>query len=78
MSKILLEVQSQLADRAISDNDLRTRFPNLQDMWNKIQELKREMNQAKKEAADLAAKPYLEAIETMEKQYATISKLGGS
>jgi hypothetical protein len=44
-------------------------------LWSQIQDLKREMNQAKKEAADEAAKPYLEAIEKIERRYAIVIKL---
>lgn len=44
-------------------------------MWDQIQEIKLEMNAAKKAAAEEAAKPYLEAIEKIEKRYAMYLKL---
>lgn len=47
----------------------------VQELWGQIQNLKLEMNQAKKEAAEEAAKPYLEAIEKIERRYAMFLKL---
>ena len=44
-------------------------------MWDQIQELRLEMNAAKKLAAEEAAKPYLEAIASIEKRYAMYLKL---
>ena len=43
---------------------------NLQKLFQQKQALIAEMNQAKRQAADEAAKPYLEAIEAVDKTYA--------
>lgn len=43
---------------------------NLQKLFQQKQALIAEMNQAKRAAADSAAKPYLEAIESVDKIYA--------
>ena len=44
-------------------------------MWEQIQALRLEMNAAKKAAAEEAAKPYLEAIDKIERRYAMYLKL---
>jgi ribulose kinase len=50
----------------------------LQGLWGQIQDLRAEMNEAKKAAAAEAAKPYLEAIEQIEKRYAMFLKLSST
>lgn len=42
----------------------------LQQLFDQKQKLVAEMNRAKREAADAAAKPYLEAIKTVDETYA--------
>jgi hypothetical protein len=46
-----------------------------QALFDSLQDLKQEMNEAKKQAAAEAAKPYLDAMETIEKRYALLLKL---
>lgn len=50
----------------------------LQGLWSQMQALRAEMNEAKKQAAAEAAKPYLEAIDQIEKRYAMFLKLSSS
>jgi DNA primase len=54
---------------AVAENE------SLQEMLVQIQELKDEMNEAKKAAMIEAAKPYLEAIKNLEENYALYLKL---
>ena len=49
--------------------------PALQEMWEKMQDLREEMNAAKKAASFEAAKPYLELILEIEKRYAVLLRL---
>lgn len=44
-------------------------------LFDQLQELKDEMNQAKKEAAAKAAEPYLETMQQIESKYALLLKL---
>ena len=57
--------------RAIANND------SLKVMWNDKQALLAEMNQAKKAAAEAAAKPYLELISEIDQQYAFLLQMIG-
>ena len=52
--------------------------PALQEMWEKMQDLREEMNTAKKAASIEAAKPYLELISEIEKRYAVLLRLSTS
>lgn len=47
----------------------------LQELWKEKQELIVQMNAAKKAAAELAAKPYMDAIAEIDEMYATILAL---
>ena len=49
----------------------------LQELWQEIQELKKERNKAKKLASIAASEPYDNAIEELERQYALFVKLMG-
>jgi hypothetical protein len=75
---ILASVRKRLLELGASemagqqDNDM------LKGLWNQMQDLRAEMNQAKKDAAAEAAKPYLEAIEQVEKRYAMFLKLSST
>lgn len=75
MSDILTDVRNALASFGGSEFDAKSNMPALQDMWDKQQELRREMNEAKKKAAEEAAKPYLEAMEEIQRRYAFVLKL---
>lgn len=73
--KILHKVLAKLAKIGDSDVDLRANSQTLADLWNQKQELIKEMNVAKKQAAEEAAKPYLQAINKIEQNYTMILKL---
>lgn len=61
---------SELA--AVASNDY------LKDLFDQKQQLLREMNIAKRQAADEAAKPYLETIAEIDKMYAMMLTLLGN
>ena len=58
-----------------SEVDARENVGGVNELWQEIQELKQQMNIAKKEAAAEAAKPFLEQIEELEETYAFVLKL---
>jgi uncharacterized alpha-E superfamily protein len=72
---ILNQIRDKMSSIGSSELDARENVPALQDMWEKVQDLKREMNEAKKKAAEEAAAPYLEMINEIERRYAFILKL---
>lgn len=72
---ILEEVRDKLTSIGNSEFEARSNQPLLQEMFDKIQELRDEMNEAKKRASQEAAKPYLEAIAEIEQKYAFMLKL---
>lgn len=73
--KILTDVRNTLSSFGGSELAAKENMPALQGMWEKMQELRKEMNEAKKLAAEEAAKPYLEAMEEIQRRYAFILKL---
>jgi hypothetical protein len=75
MSKLLTDIRNSISSFGSSEFDAVANQPALLEMWDKVQELKLEMNQAKKKAAEEAAAPYLEAITEIERRYAFILKL---
>jgi hypothetical protein len=76
--KILKEVRARIAKLGNSEFAAVADQPMLRQMWEQIQDLRAEMNEAKKAAAAEAAKPYLETIEQVEKRYAMLLKLSSS
>lgn len=72
---VLDDIRKKLATLGNSEFTAKEDQPALQEMWEKMQELREEMNNAKKAAAAEAAKPYLEAIEQIEKRYALLLRL---
>lgn len=73
---ILATVRKQLMKSTEStEQEILAEGTAITEMWDQIQILKLEMNAAKKAAAEEAAKPYLEAIEKIEKRYAMYLKL---
>lgn len=72
---ILAQVRKQLMTSGLSEAEVLADSSGTQSLFDQIQNLKREMNEAKKKAADEAAAPYLEAISTIEKRYALMIKL---
>jgi hypothetical protein len=75
MSDVLRGVQNQISSLGGSELDAVQNMPMLQDMWDKLQDLRKEMNEAKKKASEEAAKPYLEAMETIQRRYAFMLKM---
>ena len=72
---LLTDVRKKITALGSTEVDARDNHPVLEDLWNQLQDLKEEMNDAKKAAAAEAAKPYLETIEQIEKRYALFLKL---
>lgn len=73
---VLAQVRKQLMSSTEStEQEILSEGSAIKAMWDQIQEIKLEMNAAKKAAAEEAAKPYLEAIEKIEKRYAMYLKL---
>lgn len=72
---ILAQVRKQLMTSGMSEAEVLADSAGTQSLFDQIQNLKREMNEAKKKAADEAAAPYLEAIASIEKRYALMIKL---
>lgn len=73
--KILKEVRARISAMGNSEFAAVADQPMLKGMWEQLQDLRAEMNEAKKLAAAEAAKPYQEAIEQLEKRYAMLLKL---
>lgn len=74
MSTLAL-VRKQLMTSGLSEAEVLSDSEGIRNLFDQIQKLKREMNEAKKKAADEAAQPYLETIEIIEKRYALLIKL---
>ena len=75
MSSILTDVRKKLAATGHTELSSKEDQPILQEMWDRLQEIREEMNNAKKEAAAQAALPYQEVIEQIEKRYAMMLRL---
>ena len=73
--QVLNDIRMKLAKLNKSEIDAKESQPALQEMWEKMQDLREEMNAAKKAAAAEAAKPYLELISEIEKKYAVLLRL---
>ncbi len=69
---VLEEVRTKLMTNELSIIDDQ---PALLEIWQKMQQLREEMNEAKKIAAAKAAEPYLETMVALEKNYAFLLKL---
>jgi hypothetical protein len=72
---ILAEIRKQMMVSGASETELLADEGFVKNLFDQIQGLRLEMNEAKKAAAAEAAKPYLEMIEKIEKQYALMIKL---
>ena len=72
---VLTDVRSKLAVVNVNELNIVDNQPALFDLWTRMQDLREEMNLAKKAASHLAAMPYLELIENLEKQYALLLRL---
>lgn len=74
----LNKTRREIATHGTSELDVRENLPDAQDLWRQIQNLKKEMNIAKRKAAEEAAKPFMEQIHELEEEYAFVLKLMGS
>jgi hypothetical protein len=73
---VLAQIRKQLMSCTSStEQELLSQGEGISAMFDQIQTLKMEMNDAKKQAAAEAAKPYLEAINKIEMRYALYLKL---
>lgn len=72
---ILAQIRRQLNAIGASEMEIVANSETMQAMFDRLQELREEMNEAKIEAARKAAEPYLQAIRRIEKDYAMILKL---
>lgn len=73
---VLAEIRKQLMKSTEgTEQEILSEGSAISAMWDQIQSLKLEMNAAKKAAAEEAAKPYLEAIDKIERRYAMYLKL---
>jgi molecular chaperone GrpE (heat shock protein) len=75
MNDSINNVRKNIAKLGHSELKLRADNTGLQDLWNEKQRLLQEMNQAKKSAADLAAQPFIDAIDEIDQEYAAILAL---
>lgn len=75
---ILRKVRAEISRVGGSEHLVAEGFGGMEDMFNQIQQLREEMNAAKRAAAEEAARPYLEAMQAVEKRYAMLLKLGAS
>ena len=72
------KTRREIALHGTSELDVREDLSDAQDLWREIQNLKRDMSVAKRNAAEEVAKPYFEKIQELEDEYALILKLVGS
>ena len=70
MSDLLRHARNNLARYKDSELNQLNEVETLKDLWEKKQKLVQEMNKAKKLASEEAAKPYLDLIAEIDKQYA--------
>jgi len=72
---ILNDVRARIAELGGSELATKEDMPALQELWEKMQELRVEMYEVKKKAAEDAAAPYMEAIAEIEKRYAFLLRM---
>ena len=75
MNKTLNKVRDDISKAGKSELEVLQDLPCAEDIWKQIQELRMQMNEAKRKAAEEAAKPYLKEITELEEQYALVLKL---
>lgn len=75
MNNILNKTRDELASSGTTEVEVVAETPAAEDIWKEIQFVKRQMNDAKRKAAEEAAKPYLKQLKTLEEQYAFVLKL---
>lgn len=70
----LSQVRRKLLEMGASEQ-IEQDDPYIAGLFNQLQALRQEMNEAKKEAAAEAARPYLETIDAVEKRYGVYIRL---
>ena len=75
---ILPDIRKQLLRLGASETASQSDNELVQSLWGQMQDVRAEMNEAKKVAAAEAAKPYLEIIDQIEKRYAMYLKLSST
>lgn len=72
---ILKQARDYLAGTTETEVGILEELPGAEELWKEIQQVKQEMYDAKRKAAEEAAEPYLKKLEKLEEQYALIIKL---
>jgi hypothetical protein len=72
MSDLIKKARLRISEIGTSELQAIADDETLKEIFAQKQELISEMNQAKRKAADDAAKPYLDAIEELDKTYAFV------
>jgi len=75
MMSLLFDVRSKLGQIGTDELSIRENQPALSSLWSQMQDLREEMNLAKKSAALKASEPYLQTMNELEKKYAFMLKL---
>jgi hypothetical protein len=75
MATKLQIVKEQLAEMKVSEESLRDKIPMLKTLWENMQAMKREMNEAKLKALAEIEGPYLETLTEAENKYAFYMQL---
>lgn len=75
---VLEQVRRTLKSSGMSEAQLSADHDAVKGLFGRLQELREEMNEAKKAAAAEAAAPYLAEMEKIEKQYAMLIRLSAS
>lgn len=70
ISKVREEAKNHIGELKMMNEN-----PGMSEILLEIMELKEQMNRAKKEAAEIAAKPFQEKIRKLEEDYAFMTKL---
>ncbi len=69
------QARKTLAKAGNTEISLREDLPGVDELWREIQNLRLEMNEEKRMAAEKAAEPFLEKIKDLEDQIALVMKL---
>lgn len=75
MNNVLSKIREELAVAGKSEFTAQNKQPELKKLMEQMQDLRLEMAQAKKKAAEEAAQPYIETLSMLEKRYAFMLKL---
>ena len=77
MSDLIERVRNSIASLGGSEAKAITDNIGLKGLWEDKQALLAEMNKAKREAAELAAQPYLDVLKDLDEQYAFLLRMIG-